>query len=182
MNESNGELFREGLLLRPYEHKDQKAVRTLFKRVNRDLAPAHMKQAFEAYVELSLKEEIDIIPQYYNAERGRSFRVAVKGTSVCGFFGLEPTGDSTIELRRMYVDPSYRRRGVARWMLDQAERISRQEGWTKMVLSTSELQSAAVMFYRSTHFTLVRDELVSTTTNKTVGRGIRRLYFEKSLI
>ena len=182
MNESNGDRVPEGFLLRPYEDNDREAVRTLFKRVNRDLAPTQMRQAFEAYIELSLKEEIDIIPQYYNAERGRSFRVVVQATSICGFFGLEPAGDSNIELRRMYVDPSYRRRGLARWMLNQAERISRQEGWTKMVLSTSELQCPAVRLYRSANFTLVRDELVSATTNKTVGQGIRRFYFEKPLI
>jgi hypothetical protein len=63
------------MLIRPYENRDGCAVRTLFIRVNRDLAPAAMRQAFETYIDLSLEEEIDRIPEYY-AEHGGGFFVA----------------------------------------------------------------------------------------------------------
>ena len=50
----------------------------------------------------------------------------------------------------------------------------------RLDLSTSELQDAALSLYRSVGYRLVREE-VAATSNKTVGAGIRRFYFEKTL-
>ena len=51
----------------------------------------------------------------------------------------------------------------------------------RLDLSTSELQDAALSLYRSVGYRLVREEVAATTSNKTVGAGIRRFYFEKTL-
>jgi GNAT superfamily N-acetyltransferase len=168
--------------LRPYQGLDHQAVRDLFVRVNRELAPRHLREAFENYIALSLREEIDIIPQYYDPRRGRSFWVVTEADRLAGTFGLEPVDAASIELRRMYVGSEFRRKGLGRWMLDQAEDICRREGWKTMVLSSSELQSAALALYRSHDFVLVREEIAASTTNKTVGRGIKRFYFQKPLV
>ena len=108
--------------IRPYEAQDQAAVRDLFIRVNRELTPAHLKEPFEAYIALSLREEIDRIPAYHAASRGASFWVAADKNRLVGNFGLEPV-DSCLELRRMYVDPRARRQGLGRRMLAQAPSV-----------------------------------------------------------
>ena len=130
----------EQIQIRPYEAQDQAAVRDLFIRVNRELAPAHLKEPFEAYIALSLREEIDRIPTYYAASRGASFWVAADKNGLVGNFGLEPV-DAGLELRRMYVDPRARRQGLGRLMLAHAEFVAREQGHARIVLSTSELQS-----------------------------------------
>jgi len=84
--------------------------------VNRLLSPPHLRDAFEVYIERALREEIDRIPAYYS-DRDGGFWVIVKGDKVVGTFGLERASDDAMELRRMYVDPSARRRGIARRML-----------------------------------------------------------------
>jgi len=112
--------------IRQFQLDDAAAVRALFIRVNHLLAPADMKGAFETYIDRSLTEEIDRISNYYS-ERHGGFWVAVENEKIVGMFGLEPSGDSAMELRRMYVDPDVRRRGIARQMLDFADATGR--GW-----------------------------------------------------
>src|ERR1700687_2034117 len=94
--------------IRPFTVDDAAQVRDLFIRVNRRLAPPHMKEAFEDYIARSLKEEIDRISDYYGEKRG-GFWVAVAGTRIVGMFGLEPSSVDAMELRRMYVEPDVRR-------------------------------------------------------------------------
>jgi GNAT superfamily N-acetyltransferase len=166
--------------IRRYADADHEAVRALFVRVNRELAPAQLKDAFERYIARSLHEEIDRIPAYYGERRG-SFWVATGPSAIVGMFGLERADHATVELRRMYVDPDARRHGVGRSMLAFAEDVARRDECRLMVLSTSELQPAAIALYRGCGYRLVREETIAEPSNKTIGEGIRRFYFEKKL-
>ena len=166
--------------IRSYTDKDGPAVRALFVRVNRDLAPEGMRPQFEAYIVQSLDEEIDHIPAYY-AERGGSFWVAEDAGTLLGMYGLERCEENSAELRRMYVSPEARRRGVARAMLAHAERLCRSAGVDRLTLSTAEVQTSALALYRASGFELIREEVASVPTNKTVGSGLRRFHFEKRL-
>lgn len=168
------------MLIRTYQARDATAVRALFIAVNRAMAPEAMCETFEAYIEQSLREEIDRIEPYYS-ERNGSFWVAEEEGELVGMFGLEQAGAQAAELRRMYVAPAARRRGIARAMLAHAEETARRSGCRRLVLSTSELQPAALALYRASGFTLLREELAQDRTNKTVGGGLRRFYFSKQL-
>jgi len=168
-------------IIRPYDDEDGPAVRALFVRVNRQLAPAHMKDAFEDFIALSLREEIDWIPQYYRELRGGNFWVVSAGSDIIGCFGLEPITDTSIELRRMYVDGAWRRAGVGRWMLRYAEETARLDGRRTLVAKTSELQKEAVALYLAAGFTVASEERGSAMTNKSIGLGLRRYVFEKNL-
>ncbi|MEO8650767.1 MAG: GNAT family N-acetyltransferase [Hyphomicrobiaceae bacterium] len=166
--------------VRAFAAQDAVQVRALFIRVNRLLAPPKLKEAFERYITLSLGEEIDRIADYYS-ERGGGFWVAVDGSRVVGMFGLEPSSATAMELRRMYVDPDARRRGIARTMLRYAEEECRRRNRSSLELSTSELQGDALALYRSGGYQLVREEVAEAASNKTLGGGIRRYYFTKRL-
>lgn len=168
------------IAVRPFTTADARQVRDLFIRVNRSLAPPHLKDAFERYIALSLVEEIDRISDYY-VERDGGFWVAAEGTRVVGMFGLEPASTTAMELRRMYVDPDMRRRGIARLMLGAAEEECRRRGRASLDLSTSELQGDALALYRHGGYQLVREEVAEAASNKTLGGGIRRYYFTKPL-
>ena len=166
--------------IRRYAEADRAAVRELFIRVNRELAPPAMRAVFEDYVAVSLREEIDRLADYYAGKRG-AFFVAHDGERLAGMFGLEGVGAPSAELRRMYVDAAYRKRGLARTMLEHAEQICREAGTPLLTLSTSELQQAALAFYRKAGYRLVREETATAQTNKTVGGDVRRYYFERRL-
>jgi GNAT superfamily N-acetyltransferase len=168
------------ITIRPFAQADAFEVRTLFITVNRLLAPPELKQAFETYIAQSLKDEIDRISGYYE-EKGGHFWIAQTEGKVVGMFGLEPSGPNSMELRRMYVDPGYRRLGIAKRMLSFAEDHCRSKNLHKLDLSTSEIQSDALSFYRNSGYTQVCQEIANTPSNKTIGGGIRRFYFEKNL-
>jgi hypothetical protein len=63
------------MLIRRYEHRDAEAVRDLFVRVNRALAPPGMREAFEGYIAIAIRDEIGRIDDYYACPR-RGFGVA----------------------------------------------------------------------------------------------------------
>ena len=168
------------IFIRPFSERDAVQVRELFITINRLLAPPHLRDVFEAYIERSLVEEIDRIPAYYTEHVG-SFWVAVKDDKVVGMFGLEGTSDGAKELRRMYVDPPARRQGIARQMLQSAEGECLRQGVSRLVLSTSEIQEAALALYKENGYRLLREETADAASNKTIGSGIRRYYFEKVL-
>jgi GNAT superfamily N-acetyltransferase len=162
-----------------YRDSDHAAVRRLFISINRELARPDLRDAFESYVAVSLRDEIDRLAKYY-AERQGAFFVVHDGEKLAGVFGLERIGAQSAELRRMYVDAAYRRRGLARRMLDYAEQACREAGTRVLTLSTSELQQAALAFYRASGYRLVSEETGAAQSNKTVG-NIRRYHFEKDL-
>jgi GNAT superfamily N-acetyltransferase len=169
-----------GITIRPFRGEDATSVRELFIVVNRLLAPPEMRDTFESYITRSLTEEIDRIVAYYG-ERDGGFWIALREDKIAGMFGLERVAPDALELRRMYVDPSVRRNGIARQMLRYAEAECRRRGMSTLELSTSELQSAALEFYRAAGYRLMREATAETSSNKTVGAGIRRYYFEKTL-
>jgi GNAT superfamily N-acetyltransferase len=167
-------------VIRRYAESDHAAVRDLFVRVNRELASPELREAFESYIARSLVDEIDRIRDYYAARHG-AFFVSHTGEQLAGMFGLEGLGTPSAELRRMYIDKAHRGSGLARMMLDRAEQVCRNAGTPVLELSTSELQGAALAFYRKSGYRLVREETADAQTTKTIGGNIRRYYFEKAL-
>jgi uncharacterized protein (DUF952 family)/GNAT superfamily N-acetyltransferase len=63
-----------------------------------------------------------------------------------GFLRLDPT---TAEIRRMYVVPGSRSRGVARRLLGAVEDAARRRGYQQVVLDTGDRQPHAESLYRS---------------------------------
>ena len=168
------------IVICPFVATHESQVRELFIRVNRLLSPPHMLEAFEAYIERSLTQEIDRIVAYYS-ERNGGFWVALRESNVVGMFGLERIAPDAMELRRMYVDPTARRCGIGRKMLLHAESECRLRRMKKLELSTSGLQVAALALYKAAGYILIREAVVEEGDNKTVGGGILRYYFEKAL-
>src|SRR3954468_14569450 len=61
--------------IRRYRDSDHAAVRDLFVRVNRELATPALRDAFEAYIAVSVRDEIDRLAEYYSERQGAFFVV-----------------------------------------------------------------------------------------------------------
>jgi uncharacterized damage-inducible protein DinB/GNAT superfamily N-acetyltransferase len=168
------------IAIRSFADDDASQVKELFIAVNRLLSSPNLRDTFETYIERALADEIGRISAYYGERKG-GFWVAVAGDEVVGMFGLEPASNEAMELRRMYVKPSARRRGIARQMLQFAEDECRRRNISRLELSTAEIQTAALALYRTGGYDLVREETADVLSNKTVGSGLRRYFFEKHL-
>jgi ribosomal protein S18 acetylase RimI-like enzyme len=64
--------------------------------------------------------------------------------------------------------PNYRRQGLGRLMLAQTVHLARHKDHVRIVLSTSELQQAALRLYRSAGYQLIREEVAMAASNRTV--------------
>jgi len=107
--------------------------------------------------------------------------VSIRSNRLVGTFGLERASPDAMELRRMYVDAAARRNGIGRRMLQYAEDECRRRNIARLELSTAEIQSAAIALYKNAGYQLLHEDVVEIRSNKTVGSGLRRLYFQKVL-
>ena len=175
----------KSLVIRPFTPSDQDRVTEIFIDWNRHLATPETADAFEAYIRRSIDDEIGRIPDYYQAHPKSGFWVAETdaktGGGVAGMVGIERLSDDEAEVRRMYVDAGWRRRGIGSRLLAHAENFCAGAGYARIVLSTSALQEAAKALYEAKGYRLVRQVVADEQTNRTVGGGIRRYHYVKEL-
>jgi GNAT superfamily N-acetyltransferase len=78
-----------------------------------------------------------------------TFLVAFDDEEPLGCGGIRHHDGDTAELKRMYVDPRARRRGVARALLEELERCATDLGYTRIRLETGVRQPEAIALYLS---------------------------------
>ena len=71
----------------------------------------------------------------------------------CG--GLRRQDPETAEIKRMYVVPDSRRRGLARTMLSQLEHAATTAGYSRVVLESGRKQPEALALYLASGYTPV---------------------------
>ena len=75
----------------------------------------------------------------------------VDGVAVgCG--GIRRYDEHTGEIKRMYVKPEVRRRGISRVVLEELEARARAIGYTELVLETGTRQPEAIALYESADY------------------------------
>ena len=124
-----------------------------------------------SYVKQSLSEDMDNPVAHYCSGGHSGFWVAVEGgQQIVGTIACEPpvirAGDRMtpwradgreVELRRMSVARSHRRRGIAKLLVAALEEHARAQGFTRIVLGTSSWQAtAAYRAYPRLGFNLVK--------------------------
>ncbi|MBM7078372.1 GNAT family N-acetyltransferase [Micromonospora humida] len=77
------------------------------------------------------------------------YLVVVDGGRVVACGGLQSLDDGTGELKRMYVRPAYRGRGIARQLLCALEELAFQQGHSVLCLETGSYLPAAIGLYTS---------------------------------
>src|SRR5215212_5645779 len=136
--------------IRPFDRMYEAEVRDLFARCIREIAPPSVRAQAETYIAEALDGDYRDVAEHYRPGRGRGFWLALsRDGGLTGTFALRPSGEEAVELRRMYVDPRFRRYGVARTMLARAEALCRDWGFRRMFLTTSSLNRAAIELYRA---------------------------------
>lgn len=76
------------------------------------------------------------------------FLVLMDGPTTAAGGGFRRHDESTCEVKRMWTDPRYRRRGLARVVLDALEEAARQARYRRLVLETGPRQPEAEALYR----------------------------------
>lgn len=96
-------------------------------------------------------QELASFDEWYGGDRGRALLACVDGAPAAGTV-FRSWGDGDAEMRRLYVRPAYRRRGLARALvravLDEAAAL----GYRRVVLITSNEFEGATALYESEGF------------------------------
>lgn len=118
------------------------------------------RQLFEEYaswIEISLcfqnfDKELAELPGDYAPPRGRLF-LAVDGNQVMGCVALRKIGDGVGEMKRLYVRPEFRGRGLGRTLTEKLIAEAKQIGYARLRLDTlpGKMDQAMAM-YRSLGF------------------------------
>ena len=80
---------------------------------------------------------------------GARFMVAMVGRATVGCGAIQPLDADTAELKRLYVQPRYRGRGVARRLLSALEALAVSSGYARVRLETGIHQPEAIGLYES---------------------------------
>lgn len=95
------------------------------------------------------------LPESYRSDGGEFF-VAYEGAALIGTAGVAPVADGIYELRKMYLSPLARGKGVGAALLDACLAHCRRRGAKRVVLDTTEKMTRAIAFYERHGF--VRDD------------------------
>jgi N-acetylglutamate synthase-like GNAT family acetyltransferase len=136
---------------------------------------------FEQYIAMTIDGELKQLAEVFSEAKRNAFWVVESTNEIVGSFGIESRSVNDTELRRMYLDEGYRGSDIAQRMLDCAQAEARALGFTKMIVSTAQIQKAAERFYRKSEFIQIRTEVAETMTTKQAGGGLTRFHFEKAL-
>jgi putative acetyltransferase len=97
-------------------------------------------------------DAIATIPKGVDGQGGAFVVAWLEGEGVaCG--AIRPMNDGVAaEVKRMYVKPSARRRGISRHVLAKLESLAREFGYSILRLETGNLQPEAISLYESSGF------------------------------
>lgn len=114
-------------------------------------------------------DALHALPGSY-VDGGGAFWVATRGEELVGTCGVFPVAPTSFELRKMYLSPVARGRGLGGRLLDVAVAWTRAAGGRELVLDTVEEMGRAIAFYEAHGF--VRDDAQIRGARCT--RGYRR--------
>ena len=108
--------------------------------------------AFRDYLSIqNYDREILHLEEKYGPPRGRLY-LARWGGETAGCIALRPLDESRCEMKRLYVRPAFRNRGIARKLVDTVLADARSIGYHEMLLDTLPFLTEAIAMYEGLGF------------------------------
>lgn len=99
----------------------------------------------------STDRDLEDLEGHYFSNNGW-FTVLEESGGIIGSYGVMRLESGICELRKMYLDPRFRRRGLGKLLLEDAMKRARGLGYAVMVLETASVLTEAVALYESHGF------------------------------
>ena len=99
----------------------------------------------------NLDKEVNELPGIYAPPHG-ALLIAEDGAKIAGCVALKKVDDLTCEMKRLYVRPEFRGKGVGKELTMSIRKKAREIGYEQMRLDTLPSMKEAIALYRSLGF------------------------------
>lgn len=100
-------------------------------------------------------EDHAFFAQYNKITQINHVVVAMDGAAPVGCGALKEYEPGVMEVKRMYVPPAQRKRGIATHVLGELERWAGEMGYARCILETGLAQPEAIGLYKKNGYTLI---------------------------
>lgn len=102
-----------------------------------------------------LDYDLDNIKEEY-IQSGGGFWVALHNRKIIGCIAIKKNESRVAELKRMYLYPEYRKKGIGQRLLNVAIIDAISKDYNRIILDTTEKQKAAIEFYEKNGFSIMK--------------------------
>lgn len=95
--------------------------------------------------------------QYNKIDKINHVVVAYEDRKAVGCGAIKAYGNEAMEIKRMYVLPQYRGRGIASLILAQLERWAAELGYSRCILETGRRQEEAIALYQRQGYEVIEN-------------------------
>lgn len=100
-------------------------------------------------------EEHAFFAQFNKIDAIKHVVVAYKNGEPVGCGAIKQYDDYTMEIKRMFVPPSFRSQGIASMVLLELENWAKELGYKKCILETGEKQPEAIRLYHKNNYKII---------------------------
>ncbi len=131
-----------------YELKDE--VKSLFTEYTDFLVSGDVE--FKKYLEIQKYDhEVENLEEKYGLPYGRLY-VAYFENQIAGCIALRKLNDEQCEMKRLYVKPQFRNKGIAKNLVDKVIVDAKEIGYSSMLLDTLPFLTTAIEMYKKIGF------------------------------
>ncbi len=137
--------------IRPaYTYDNIENIKVLFNEYTQSLFT--IESNFQSYLELqNYEDEINNLNQKYAMPAGRLY-IAYCAGQAAGCIALRPMNQTECEMKRLYVRPQFRNKGVAKSLSERIIQDAADIGYQYMLLDTLPSLAAAIRLYENIGF------------------------------
>lgn len=116
---------------------------------------SHIKGAEKCFV--SFEQELKNMEKVY-LSRGGTIILAYCEREPVGCVAVKNNGNGSCEMKRLFVKPSFRNQGIAKYLVNEAIKFAREESYRVILLQTiPQIMTNAVRLYYQTGFDVVSE-------------------------
>lgn len=109
----------------------------------------------DAYLKITDGDEHDFYNQFNNIDVLKHVVIYYEDELPIACGAIKKFDETAVEVKRMYVEASYRNKGIAGKILKELEVWAKELGYKKCVLETGKRQVEAVQFYHKNNYNVI---------------------------